>query len=217
MRRALPYPEKIMAQKIMGESPKTRRRTNSKSEKKRPSFSNNTSPWVRRNSFLSNAMIQSENISVYESPNYYHDCSSYNIISLKECQGFIFNQDLFASPYQQSKSLANEKKYRSSFSHKPKSRTNSLRRHTSVNMDLPNFNSSILQGNAIDDEDSDHHTPNNTSLPLDSVNQTIDQFENTTVDISLSDNEMQEYEESNDSYKVRVTEIIVNENDDFFK
>lgn len=210
MRRAL-----LILRKIMGESPKERRRTNSKSEKKRPSFSNSTSPWVRRNSFLSNAMIQSENVSVYESPNYFHDCSSYNIISLKECQGFIFNQDLFASPYQQSKSLANEKKYRASFSHKPKSRTNSLRRHTSVHMELPNFNSSILQGNAIDDDESDHN--NNPNLPLDSVTQAIDQFENTTVDISLSDNEMQEYEEYNDSYKVRVTDIIVNENDDFFK
>lgn len=84
----------------------------SNNKRRSSSFTSTSSPWFRRNSLLSPAMVQDENISVYDSPNYYSHSSSYNIISLRECQGFIFNQDLFASPFQQQKSLANEKKMR---------------------------------------------------------------------------------------------------------
>ena len=58
-------------------------------------------------------MIQNEIFQVYESPYYYTTTTkrnaAYSIISLKECQGFIFNQDLFATPFQQLRSLAIEK------------------------------------------------------------------------------------------------------------
>ena len=57
-------------------------------------------------------MIQNEIFQVYESPYYYTTTTkrnaAYSIISLKECQGFIFNQDLFATPFQQLRSLAIE-------------------------------------------------------------------------------------------------------------
>ena len=73
------------------------------------SFTSLSSPWFRRKSLLSRAMAQNENFSVYESPSYFTG-SSYNIISLRESQGFVFNQDLFASPYQQQKSQLNERR-----------------------------------------------------------------------------------------------------------
>ena len=61
---------------------------------------------------LSKSMIQNEIFQVYESPYYYTTTTkrnaAYSIISLKECQGFIFNQDLFATPFQQLRSLAIE-------------------------------------------------------------------------------------------------------------
>ncbi|EMG49278.1 hypothetical protein G210_0017, partial [Candida maltosa Xu316] len=74
------------------------------------SFANESSPWFRRNSFLSPSMIQNEDFQVYETNNYYnnYNTNSYSIISLKECQGFIFNQDLFATPYQQSRCLESQ-------------------------------------------------------------------------------------------------------------
>jgi hypothetical protein len=72
-------------------------------------------------------MIANEDFSVYESPSYYSQQSSFSVISLKESQGFIFNQDLFASPYQQLRSLANERRYRASFSHPRRLREASAR------------------------------------------------------------------------------------------
>lgn len=91
------------------------------------SFTSTSSPWFRRNSLLSAAMIANEDFSVYESPSYYSQQSSFSVISLKESQGFIFNQDLFASPYQQLRSLANERRYRASFSHPRRLREASAR------------------------------------------------------------------------------------------
>ena len=81
-------------------------------KRRNSSFANSSSPWYRRN-FLSKSMIQNEIFQVYESPYYYTTTTkrnaAYSIISLKECQGFIFNQDLFATPFQQLRSLAIEK------------------------------------------------------------------------------------------------------------
>ncbi|KAK6461260.1 protein whose overexpression suppresses the synthetic lethality of the hal3 sit4 double mutation [Scheffersomyces coipomensis] len=109
-------------------------------------FVSTSSPWFRRNSFLSPSMIQNENFSVYEAPNFYSESSStYNIISLRECQGFLFNQDLFATPYQQSKSLAQERKVRElSFSKsKSKSRSNS-RSHSKSKSITPSDSSNCI-------------------------------------------------------------------------
>lgn len=70
------------------------------------SFSLALSPFVRRNSFLSKSMIDDEEALVYEAHSYFSQDKSYNIISLRESQGFIFNQDLFATPVQQLRSIA---------------------------------------------------------------------------------------------------------------
>lgn len=93
------------------------------------SFTSLSSPWFRRKSLLSPAMIQNENFSVYESPSYFTG-SSYNIISLKESQGFVFNQNLFASPYQQQKSQLNERR----LSHLRKERAKSNLESTSPSL-----------------------------------------------------------------------------------
>lgn len=255
------------------QSPRDKTRSSSKSEiadkRRASSFTSSSSPWFRRNSLLSTAMIQSENISVYDSPNYYDDCSSYNVISLKECQGFIFNQDLFASPYQQLRSMANERKLKAlSFSHNQRSssssRSNSSsnlnsnlklsnlpRRHTSYHEVKPKFSSSILNNSSImddgDDNDNDNdndnnnynnndnHNDNDSNMRVDSLNPSVqnamDLFDNTTVDIAVmsdgegDDDSVEEYDEyehshmdqshENDAlYKVHVTEIVVHDSDD---
>lgn len=165
-------------------------------------------------------MIQSENISVYESSSYYSENAGYNIISLRECQGFLFNQDLFASPFQQQRALASERKMRS-LSYNQKSRSNSInsksrsasfsdvklhiqRRHTSCDNSKPNL-SSLLNSSAIEDDDDEN------------IRNAFDQFENTTIDIELSQDDASDDFENNDSdYKVHVTEIVVNDNNDLF-
>lgn len=229
----------------------TFRNQQSINKRRSSSFTSTSSPWFRRNSLLSPAMVQNENISVYDSPNYYSHSSSYNIISLKECQGFIFNQDLFASPYQQQKSLANEKKMRamsgsksssnSVLGSRPASRSCSQsqassaantpsysrmtspksqqRRHTSYHDPRPSF----LCGAAGDDNamiDDDDHDGNensdeefafeNTSMELDE----IEDHEDVVIDEYEEFELMGEYGDStNRMYKVHVTEITVNEND----
>lgn len=204
-------------------SPKTKRRTHSKSESenRRSSFTNTSSPWFRRNSFLSSSMIHSENISVYESASYYSESSGYSIISLKESQGFLFNQDLFASPFQQQRTLANERKIRSQ-SYNQKSRSNSInsksrsasfsdvklhiqRRHTSCDTTKPHL-TSFLNNSAIEDDDDEN------------IRNAFDQFENTTIDIELSQEDVidDETDVDDSNYKVHVTEIMVNDNDDLF-
>ncbi|EGV61528.1 hypothetical protein CANTEDRAFT_114997 [Yamadazyma tenuis ATCC 10573] len=220
-------------------SPKKRTPSKSETDKRRtPSFSNTSSPWFRRNSFLSPAMIHSENISVYECPNYYSDSSTYNIISLKECQGFIFNQDLFASPYQQQRTLISERKLRAMSHSFHKSRSNSSshsrsnsmsgptgtqRRHTSYHGHKPVFATAIIDNSAIEDDDED--------VSNSSVREAFNQFENTTVDIELDtqdeDIDGLAVEDADDvdvlvgegtggMYKVHVTEIVVNDSDDIF-
>lgn len=208
----------------MTDTPRKRTKSRTQDDKRRvSSFSSTSSPWFRRNSFLSNAMIHSENISVYESSNYYADCSSYNIISLKECQGFIFNQDLFASPYQQQRTLANERRLRAmSFSnHKPSSKdgsrsnsaSNLARRHTSFNISKPSLDrsmldsSSMLDSNAImDDDDEEDGTEmvssgKRGSQQMDSIRQAFDQFDNTTIDIELSSQDEDAVGEEYDEYE----------------
>lgn len=68
---------------------------------RRSSFASPSSSYARRRSFLSPSMISNEKHTVYE----LHSGIGYNTpsfsISLKESQGFSWNQDLFASQYQQ--------------------------------------------------------------------------------------------------------------------
>ena len=191
------------------------------------SFTSSSSPWIRRNSFLSPSMIQNENFSVYDSPSFYSD-SSYNIISLKECQGFIFNQDLFALPYQQLRSLANEKKIRA-LSGRSVTRKGSVTR-TSCS---PNFGDSEhvqnLPGpgeNPLEIQTArrytSYHPPRPTFMGTgDNVEEKTEPVDDDAVADEYDEYEADDFQEMNEypgdsfnrRYKVHVTEIVVNEED----
>ncbi|RCK66072.1 hypothetical protein Cantr_01752 [Candida viswanathii] len=171
-------------------------------KRRNSSLASTSSPWFRRNSFLSNSMIQNENFQVYESS--YNN--NYNIISLKEYQGFIFNQDLFATPYQQLRSLAIEKTRRlNSMSNGNNSAC--LRRHTSYHPQRPSLNESKRNSEdndvAIEDDDEDDED----AVMVD------EQEEEEEEDDDDEYEEMQGYggDQTNRRYKVRVTEIVINE------
>ncbi|CDK24345.1 unnamed protein product [Kuraishia capsulata CBS 1993] len=82
------------------------------------SFTSASSPWARRRSFLSTSMMSNEKHSVYEMSSHYYGASSLRSVggtsipcysmSLRESQGFIWNQDLFASQYQQARALLHQ-------------------------------------------------------------------------------------------------------------
>lgn len=61
--------------------------------------------------YLSETMKNDEVPRFYESSSFFSD-SQYVIIALQSSQGFIFNQDLFASPYQQLRAILREKRQR---------------------------------------------------------------------------------------------------------
>lgn len=73
-------------------------------QRRASSFTSTSSPWFRRKSFLSASMMSNDKSSIYELSSYSYDHRVPTFtMSLKESQGFIFNQDLFASQYQQSR------------------------------------------------------------------------------------------------------------------
>ncbi|KAG7895144.1 hypothetical protein KL905_000381 [Ogataea polymorpha] len=92
-------------QPISSHSPPSRRR--------KSSFTTSSSPYARRRSFLSKSMLENDNFQIYElSSSAPSACfvSEENgsraripsfSINLTQSQGFIWNQDLFASSYQQ--------------------------------------------------------------------------------------------------------------------
>ncbi|CAI5756267.1 unnamed protein product [Candida verbasci] len=192
-------------------------------QRRNSSFASNSSPWFRRNSFLSSSMIQNEEYSVYESTNFYNPTSfnssgkfsNYNIISLKESQGFIFNQDLFATPYQQIRSLANEKRIKSnnspnrrksSISHIKNDSNKCERRHTSYHPNRPlilhNINKNSSNDNAIDDDDEDEEGDEGV--------------EGDEGDEGDEDDEDAEMHDANDNLltQVNINEYMENEMDD---
>lgn len=165
-------------------------------------------------------MIQSEDISIYETPSFMG--GNHSIISLKEAQGFIFNQDLFASPYQQLQAAARERRLRAaSFSDQKRSfkSPNSLqqqgmdtrRRHTSYDNRRPVFVTSYSRMDHGQDHDEDD-----------------DVFMDTVEDESGDDSDanLDEYDEVEDDghyggslgqrYKVHVTEIVVDNDNSIF-
>ncbi|KAG2735322.1 hypothetical protein G9P44_001536 [Scheffersomyces stipitis] len=166
-------------------------------KRRNSSFSSTSSPWFRRNSFLSPSMIKNENFSVYEAPSYYSDAASYSIISLKECQGFVFNQDLFATPYQQSCSLANEKKIRAlSFSsrtqsHGQRSRSKSKSVTPTNSEDCPPNNAPYFSYEPVSKHNqqrrhTSYHTPRPAFLSGEFHN---DEDEDAVMDDSIEENE----------------------------
>ncbi|CAN3365022.1 hypothetical protein DICA3_F14818 [Diutina catenulata] len=160
-----------------------------------------STPWVRRNSFLSPSMIDSEQYSVYEARSFFAD-GSYNIISLKECQGFVFNQDLFASPYQQSRSLANERIRGLSFSGCQK-KHDFPRRHTMYHTTRP-----VFDGEADDDDDviMDDVEPEVPEDAEGSDSEDDDGYDDDSLDM--------DDDGFNDSYRVEVTDVVVGEKED---
>lgn len=217
-------------------------------------FTSTSSPWYRRNSFLSKSMIEDENSSVYDSHSFFPDASSYNIISLRECQGFLFNQDLFATPFQQLRSVAREKRIRAlSFSQaktKSKSRSNSSfsscssspkaskqRRHTSHEV-RPQFRvSSIRGGSAVEDDlmEIDEFPPalqrsvvvdeyeelgdairDDYDGDSDGIDSEEDGDEDDDDEVQDDDPDESDYGFMNGHYNVKVTDIIVNEDDTSF-
>lgn len=207
---------------------------------KSDTFTSASSPWFRRNSFLSRSMIDNENSSVYESHSFFPGSSSYSIISLKECQGFLFNQDLFATPYQQLRSVAREKRFRAlSFSHKPKSKSRSnssstscssspaptkQRRHTSYESRPQFLFSSIRGGSAVEDDLMDIDEYPDVLLRDVVVDEYEEDLGNIHDDAEEENAEgASEDEDSEDDtsgygfmsghYNVRVTDILVGEGD----
>ena len=77
-------------------------------KRRQSSFNSLYSPYTRRRSFLSKTMIENESVQCYKLSTYSANANSLNenipsySISLSESQGFLWNQDLFASSYQQS-------------------------------------------------------------------------------------------------------------------
>lgn len=188
-------------------------------------------------------MIQNENFSVYDSPSYLPESSSYSIISLSECQGFIFNQDLFALPYQQVRSQANERKVRAlSFSKGKNSRNSSFlsvsppsqivcstsssllkeRRHTSYHSPRPIFRTQADDEIDIAIEDEEE-VEEDEDIEEDEDEQMHDAQEANSdsdeQDDGYDESEEDEYEDmhysgsGNTRYKVHVTEIVIDEKD----
>lgn len=76
-------------------------------KRRKSSFSSLYSPYTRRRSFLSRSMIEAESLQCYKLPSYSYGSDSEEpipsySISLSESQGFLWNQDLFATSYQQA-------------------------------------------------------------------------------------------------------------------
>ncbi|KAI5957299.1 hypothetical protein KGF54_000227 [Candida jiufengensis] len=196
-------------------------------KRRNSSFANSSSPWFRRNSFLSPSMIQNENFSVYESNNNYYSInnnpngfnSNYSIISLRECQGFLFNQDLFASPYQQVKAKSNERRLSSATNSATTTAKTKIRRHTSYHSPRPNFtntNNDQLKTNdhAIDDEyDEDEDMLNDEELEELEEEEDMEDMEGEEEEEDYS--EMHGYggDYNNRRYKVKVTDILIDESE----
>lgn len=176
------------------------------------SISSPQGPWARRNSFLSRDMLLDENFSVYESHSIFtsNGYTKYSVISLRESQGFVFNQDLFASPYQQSRSLLTEKKYHKSRSPSVGSSVSpacSRRRHTSYNETRPTFLKGREEGDEameVDDEDEDDHQQGHDH---------DHEQEADTMESSSDDSDDYEDSTNNSVYRVKVTDIILDEED----
>lgn len=170
-----------------------------------------SAPWLRRSSFLSPTMIQSENCSVYETSSF---VGHHSVISLREAQGFVFNQDLFASPYQQLQAAARERRLRAaSFSGKGHRKeldggSESRRRHTSHENRRP----------VMEPEEDDNDT--------DDVFMEAVEDSEESEELRLSDSDFEEYSEEVDDgdygglleqrYKVTVTDIVVDNDNSIF-
>lgn len=179
------------------------------------------SPWYRRKLLLSETMIKDEIPSIYESHSFFPDLSSYTIISLKQGQGFLFNQDLFATPYQQLRALANERKVAKvrafSMSKAKKEKKEAQRRHTSHELRPVLHQREGKFESAIEDDLMDVESENALDLEL--------ELELDLGDLAIVD-EYDEDAEDDDGVgriegyqtyeKVKVAEVVVDPDDTSF-
>ncbi|KAH3661228.1 hypothetical protein OGAPHI_006635 [Ogataea philodendri] len=85
------------------------------SRRRKSSFTTSSSPYARRRSFLSKAMLENDDFQIYELSSFSPSSCFISVdspsraripsfsINLTQSQGFIWNQDLFASSYQQAR------------------------------------------------------------------------------------------------------------------
>lgn len=181
----------------------------------------------RRDLLLSRAMLDSETTSVYELYSFLPGTSTFSIISLKELQGFVFNQDLFATPYQQLRSAAREKRIRAlSFSKAKRKSPNSTccslpssakqRRHTLYEL-RPQFRGTFpLNELAVDDDDAmdvDSAGSSTRALSREPHNVTIDESDEDDIPLELSDDDDEFL--LGEHYSVPVTEVVVDGSEDY--
>lgn len=115
-------------------------------------FNSLSSPYSKRKLFLSEDMLKNEDYHVYE-------ISYWNtVLSLKESQGFIFNQDFFADPHQQQRCLENERARRKAMSKGSKTDNTTKRENTSSTIENDGISTLNIDDNthehATDDEDT---------------------------------------------------------------
>lgn len=184
----------------------------SEKERRLLPFASVDSPWYRRKSLLSETMIRDEIPSIYESHSFFPDSSSYTIISLKQGQGFLFNQDLFATPYQQLRALANERraanerKFRAmSMSQAVRSKKEAQRRHTSHEL-RPVIHQPVGKFDSAIEDDSMDVEPEENELDLDDL-AIIDEYEE---DVAGDVEGFLAYE------RVKVADVIVDPDDTSF-
>lgn len=137
-------------------------------KRRKSSFNSLYSPYTRRRSFLSKNMIENESVQCYKISSYssqtiYNNNSNNNnyhtienipsfSISLSESQGFLWNQDLFASSYQQSEAGVHNMMSMSDGSYYLNNNDNEYQissNNTNINSENHNSNSNVFV-NVID-------------------------------------------------------------------
>lgn len=185
-------------------------------------FASVDSPWYRRKLLLSETMIKDEIPSIYESHSFFPDLSSYTIISLKQGQGFLFNQDLFATPYQQLRALANERKvakvraYSMSKAKKDKKEKEAQRRHTSHELRPVLHQREGKFESAIEDDFMDVESENALDLELEldlGDLAIVDEYDDDEADDADGVGRIEGYQTYE---KVKVAEVVVDPDDTSF-
>jgi hypothetical protein len=168
-------------------------------KKRKSSFHSLYSPYTRRRSFLSKTMIENESLQCYKLSNYSsfgsndENIPTYSI-SLSESQGFLWNQDLFATSYQQSEagvdsmmSMSNDSYYLDDYDE------NYSRRHAIdvidivVNSDDYLNDDAIIKGVSTIGEDNNEYTDNNHEVisrentKIENTSTTINNLSNTSI------------------------------------
>lgn len=175
-------------------------------------------------------MIEDEKVSIYEPYSLFPGSKQLFIISLKECQGFVFNQNLFATPYQQLRSAEKEKRLRALSYSRPRSKSIGgkeqeparVRRHTSHEFQTPFMWGQKSREVAVEDDQMDvddgrvEIPPKAQVFDNDDIEE--EEEEEEEEDEEDEDNSLDEYDDYEETEfglygAVQVTDIIVEESD----